>query len=233
MYSLPSPTILLESAVRWQQVYSWAKKEGRCQEFQKDEEIPSKIGWLYGVHHGTVRITGRSIQSPAQLSNNSIDSNSSSFLGFAVKNQPFEITRERNTVLQAVAHVSNTTVFWLRWDDLDLFPGFDHDILHAFRHQNQRKTMLMNNLSQNHATDRLLGYISLLIEEFGQPEGECHLLPFAITHHQLANAIGATRVTVTRLLGEMKERGDIIFSHNNRIALPNPHNAFPHLRLVE
>jgi hypothetical protein len=228
MYSSHPPALQLESAVRWQQVCNWAKQEGRYQEFQKDREIPSKAGWLYGVHHGIVRITGKTI-------GNSPDA-AASCLGFATKYQPFEINRDRHTSLQAVAHVSHTSVFWLRWDDLDLFPGFDRDILYALRHQNQLKTMLMNNLSQNHATDRLFGYLSLLVEEFGEPDTDerYRRLPFLLTHHQLASAIGATRVTVTRLLGELRDRGQIKIATNNGIALPaDTHNAFPHLRLVE
>jgi Crp-like helix-turn-helix domain len=227
MYSLQSPTLLLESAVRWQQVCNWAKQEGRYQEFQKDQQIPCKVGWLYGVHHGIVRITGESIDTT--------DGNPPNCLGFAVKHQPFEITRDRHTIVHAVAHVAHTTVFWLRWDDLDIFPGFDRDILHAVRHQNQRKTMLMNNFSQNHATDRLFGYLSLLVDEFGELDADesYRRLPFLLTHHQLASAIGATRVTVTRLLGELRDQGRIKIASNNRIAIPDSHNVFPHLRLVE
>jgi Crp-like helix-turn-helix domain len=228
MYSLHSPLYLHESAVRWQQVCDWAKQEGRYQEFQKDEEIPSKNGWFHGIQRGIVRLNGRSI--------NSIDSTAKqqvNFLGLVVKHQPFEVTRDRHTTMQAVAHVANTGVFWLRWDDLDMFPGFDRDVLNAFRYQNQRKTMLMNTLSQNHATDRLLGYLSLLMEEFGEVDGQSQQLPFVLTHHQLANAIGATRVTVTRLLGELRDRGAIKFSQGNRIVIPQTHASLPHLRLVE
>ena len=47
--------------------------------------------------------------------------------------------------------------------------------------------------------------LTLLIEEFGEPCTEGYFLPFPLTHAQIASAIGTTRVTVTRLMKELRE----------------------------
>lgn len=55
--------------------------------------------------------------------------------------------------------------------------------------------------------DRLRQFLMLLAKDFGQVEPQGIRIPLKLTHHQLATAIGTTRVTVTRLLKEFKEEG--------------------------
>ncbi|RZM74752.1 Crp/Fnr family transcriptional regulator [Leptolyngbya iicbica LK] len=55
--------------------------------------------------------------------------------------------------------------------------------------------------------DRLRQLLLLIAHEFGQVEPGGVRIPVRLTHHQLATAIGTTRVTVTRLLKEFKAEG--------------------------
>jgi CRP-like cAMP-binding protein len=55
--------------------------------------------------------------------------------------------------------------------------------------------------------DRLRQLLLLIAQDFGQVETCGVRIPVRLTHHQLATAIGTTRVTVTRLLKEFKEEG--------------------------
>jgi CRP-like cAMP-binding protein len=61
-----------------------------------------------------------------------------------------------------------------------------------------------------HIEQRLLGILSLLAGQFGRPAGEGMLIEVLITQAQLASAVGATRTTVTRLLGQLRRRGLLI-----------------------
>jgi CRP-like cAMP-binding protein len=45
-------------------------------------------------------------------------------------------------------------------------------------------------------------------------------LPFPLTHAQIGSAIGSTRVTVTRLMGKLRQRGLIGIQGDNLIFLP-------------
>lgn len=54
---------------------------------------------------------------------------------------------------------------------------------------------------------RLLGILTLLAEQFGRPAARGTLVDVRVTHAQLASAVGATRTTVTRLLGQLRRQG--------------------------
>ena len=47
-----------------------------------------------------------------------------------------------------------------------------------------------------------------------------YCLPFPLTHAQIGSAIGSTRVTVTRLMGKLRQRGLILTQGDNLICLP-------------
>ncbi len=55
--------------------------------------------------------------------------------------------------------------------------------------------------------DRLRQLLLLIAQEFGHVEPCGVRVPVRLTHHQLATAIGTTRVTVTRLLKDFKNEG--------------------------
>lgn len=58
-----------------------------------------------------------------------------------------------------------------------------------------------------HLGERLKGIIELLARQFGRPHVHGILIDFRVTHAQLAQAIGATRSTVTRLLAGLRRSG--------------------------
>ena len=55
--------------------------------------------------------------------------------------------------------------------------------------------------------DRLRHLLILIAKEFGQVEPDGVHIMLRLTHHQLATAIGTTRVTVTRLLKDFRDEG--------------------------
>ncbi|GBE74280.1 Crp/Fnr family transcriptional regulator [Microcystis aeruginosa] len=55
--------------------------------------------------------------------------------------------------------------------------------------------------------ERLQQLLQLLKREMGEPIAQGSRLKIRLTHQNLANAIGTTRVTVTRLLGEFQRQG--------------------------
>mgnify|MGYP005837178615 CR=1 FL=1 len=142
------------------------------------------------------------------------------FLGFIGAGQPFEIVAQLPYTLSAYSHVDQTAVIWMYWQDLDNWPHFRWEVLNAFRYQHQRKLLWLSTLGQRRTIDRLLGFLRLLIEEFGEPCQEGYRLPFPLTHAQIGSAIGSTRVTVTRLMGKLRQRGLIRTQGDNLIYMP-------------
>jgi len=68
--------------------------------------------------------------------------------------------------------------------------------------------------------DRLRQLLLLLQMEVGQPVTGGTRLSVRLTHQHLASAIGTTRVTVTRLLGQLREEGRLLIDESRHIILP-------------
>lgn len=209
--------------ITWQRILDWAQEHYRYRTFSKDERIPARPGLLYLVQRGAIRLVGTAQvnvsfnKSLPQLSNQ-VDEEA--FLGFIGAGQPFEIVAQSPFTLSAYSHVDQTAVVWMYWHDLDNWPHFRREVLDAFRYQHQRKLLWLSTLGQRRTIDRLLGFLTLLIEEFGEPCSNGYCLPFPLTHAQIGSAIGSTRVTVTRLMGKLRQRGLIYNRDDNYICLP-------------
>jgi CRP-like cAMP-binding protein len=92
------------------------------------------------------------------------------------------------------------------WADAARQPGFTERLRERLRCAEAWAAMQ----ALPHIEQRLLGILSLLAEQFGRPNGEETLIEVLITQAQLASAVGATRTTVTRLLGHLRRRGLLI-----------------------
>jgi len=230
---LPTQTDNARPFLTWQRITDWAQEHYRARTFSKDEKIPTRPGLLYLVERGAVRLVGASQSSelsateteePAAEADASgslgLGSTEEAFLGFVGAGQPFEIVAQSPFNLQSYAHVDQTTVIWLYWQDLDTWPHFRREVLDAFRYQHQRKLLWLSTLGQRRTIDRLLGFITLLIEEFGEPCEVGYYLPWTLTHAQIGSAIGSTRVTVTRLMGKLRQRQLIHIHRDGLIAIP-------------
>ena len=214
----------------WQRILDWAQEHYRVRTFAKDERIPARPRLLYLVQKGAVRLVGTAqVSATSQLASRRINRTpEEAFLGFVGAGQPFEIVAQSPFTLQAYAHTESTTVIWMYWHDLDNWPHFRREVLDAFRYQHQRKLLWLSALGQRRTIDRLLGFLTLLVEEYGEPSVSDedpevlrgYALPFTLTHAQIGSAIGSTRVTVTRLMGKLRQRGLLITQEDNLICLP-------------
>jgi CRP-like cAMP-binding protein len=222
MYSVPSTTSEASRPfLTWQRIIDWSQEHYRVRTFAKDEKIPARPGLLYLVQRGAVRLVGsaqvNAVGNSARTANITPEE---AFLGFVGAGQPFEIVAQSPFTLQSYAHVDQTSVLWMYWHDLDNWPHFRREVLDAFRYQHQRKLLWLSTLGQRRTIDRLLGFLTLLIEEFGEPSENGYYLPFPLTHAQIGSAIGSTRVTVTRLMGKLRQKGMIYTQGDNLICIP-------------
>lgn len=209
----------------WQRISDWANEHYRCRDFGKDEKIPTRPGLLYLVQRGAVRLVGNAqvsanVQQKSSAARVPLVAAEEAFLGFVGAGQPFEIVAQPPFTLQSFAHVDQTTIIWLYWNDLDIWPHFRREVLDAFRQQHQRKLLWLSTLGQRRTIDRLLGFLTLLIDEYGETCESGDYLPFPLTHAQIGSAIGSTRVTVTRLMGKLRQRGLIQNYGENLICIP-------------
>lgn len=225
MYVSHQTSELSRPFLTWQRILDWANAHYRDRTFNKDERIPARPGLLYLVQKGAIRLVGTAqvsaeVDSQQQDFSSPPQINEETFLGFIGSGQPFEIVAQSPFTLQAYAHVDQTSVVWMYWHDLDNWPHFRREILDAFRQQHQRKLLWLSTLGQRRTIDRLLGFLTLLIEEYGELRDNGYCLPYPLTHAQIGSAIGSTRVTVTRLMGKLKQKGLITIERDNLICLP-------------
>jgi CRP-like cAMP-binding protein len=223
MHSPSSTSEASRPFLTWQRIIDWAQEHYRYRTFSKDERIPARSGLLYLVQRGAIRLVGTAQLSASTtngVSQLSHPTTEEAFLGFVGAGQPFEIVAQSPFTLQAYSHVDQTSVLWMYWHDLDNWPHFRREVLDAFRYQHQRKLLWLSTLGQRRTIDRLLGFLTLLIEEFGEPFQNGYCLPFPLTHAQIGSAIGSTRVTVTRLMGKLRQRGLIATQGDNLIYIP-------------
>jgi CRP-like cAMP-binding protein len=69
----------------------------------------------------------------------------------------------------------------------------------------QQAEILITLLNKNQIEERLLRFLAFLAREFGKESPEGIRVDIRLTHQQIANIVGTTRTTVTRLLGGLKK----------------------------
>ena len=209
----------------WQDVIDWAQTHYRDRIFGKDEPIPARPQLIYLVNQGAVRLVSKNNTSESKPDSAikseklELDQFEESFLGFVGAEKPFEIVAQSSFSIRAYAHVDQTHVAWLYWQDLDNWPNLRQRLYEDFRYQHQRKLLWLSALGQRKTIDRLTGFLTLLVEEYGINQGINCCLPYSLTHAQIGSAIGSTRVTVTRLMGKLRRQGVISVQDDNSICI--------------
>jgi CRP-like cAMP-binding protein len=104
--------------------------------------------------------------------------------------------------LQLVAHTDSAVTF-RSWAEAARSPDFNERLRSRLQHLEAWAAMQ----ARPHLDQRIMGLLSLLADQFGQPHEQGTLINTRITHVQLASAVGTTRSTITRTLGDLKARG--------------------------
>ncbi|WP_204106766.1 MULTISPECIES: Crp/Fnr family transcriptional regulator [Spirulina sp. CCY15215] len=216
IYHLRKNTLI--SFLKWPEIITWGQNHYRDRTFNQNERIPIRAGLLYLVQSGAVSLMGNA---RANILSQKIspEETKETFLGLMGTGYPFEVTENTHFKLRALARVDSTSVIWLYWHDLDNWPNFRLEVSDFFRYQHQRQLLWLTVLGQRQAIDRLWGFLTLLIEEYGKTVDKRVCFPYPLTHSQISNAIGSTRVTVTRLMGKLRQQGLISVDADSTICL--------------
>ena len=81
--------------------------------------------------------------------------------------------------------------------------------------------MMIETLAHRDMGSRLVSFLLILCRDFGIPSGQGITVDLKLSHQAIAEAIGSTRVTVTRLLGELREN-NLISIEKKKITVHNP-----------
>ena len=72
--------------------------------------------------------------------------------------------------------------------------------------------MMIETLAHRDMGSRLASFLLILCRDFGIPNGNGITIDLKLSHQAIAEAIGSTRVTVTRLLGDLRDEENQVIS---------------------
>jgi CRP/FNR family transcriptional regulator, global nitrogen regulator len=81
--------------------------------------------------------------------------------------------------------------------------------------------MMIETLAHRDMGSRLVSFLLILCRDFGVPGQDGVTIDLKLSHQAIAEAIGSTRVTVTRLLGDLRDQ-KMISIHKKKITVHNP-----------
>jgi CRP/FNR family transcriptional regulator len=96
------------------------------------------------------------------------------------------------------------------------------EVISNFARRLTESQVLIEDLMNNSVNLRLYRTLLELAKEFGKPEGSGSVIDLPLTHQRLADMIGSNRVTVTRKLHDLQERGVIETRRGATIVLKKP-----------
>ena len=100
-----------------------------------------------------------------------------------------------------------------------LVPFNDINIAEVRSRQMQQMEVLLNILHCRRIHCRMLMLLTWLAEKYGQVCDRGCILDLRLTHQAIAEMIGSTRVTVTRLLNDFESQGILVKLKNQKILL--------------
>ncbi len=125
---------------------------------------------------------------------------------------------------RALSKIEPYQIESLSRSEVSILPAnFIHQTSHAILEQIQLAQELLCIIRRERVHISLLELLIWLAKRFGQEIEEGHLLDLPMTHQELAEVIGTTRVTITRLFKQFEDEG-IIKRHRRQLILCYPVN---------
>jgi CRP-like cAMP-binding protein len=93
--------------------------------------------------------------------------------------------------------------------------------------RNEEFIKIVHNRNIQLSIVRLLNWLA---NRFGKVVAEGHLIDLLLTHQEIAEILGTTRVTITRIMGPLMERG-IIQRHQRRFIISLDRDPFWHYEI--
>ncbi len=110
-----------------------------------------------------------------------------------------------NCHIQIVAH-TDALVSIQDWETARHQPDFPEKLRVRLQHMEGWAAMQ----ARPYLDQRILGILGLLASQFGRPCDQGVVIDVRVTHAQLASAVGATRTSITRVLGELRTMNKLL-----------------------
>ena len=140
-------------------------------------------------------------------------------LGLAGPSMPFGLPLTLIYPYQATA-LSDVDLRCLTIAEIEQSPTLAREVFHQLSRRLRQTEAMLAMVGCRRVEERLRQLLLLLQMEIGQPVAQGTRLSIRLTHQHLASAIGTTRVTVTRLLGQLRDEGRLLIDESRHIILP-------------
>ncbi|MGG6270570.1 Crp/Fnr family transcriptional regulator [Leptolyngbya sp. AN03gr2] len=196
LIELPDSRQLLEQLYR----------ERTLQPFRSGQTIPLRPDELWIVCRGVVVL------------NTLHPTGDEALLGVATPSMPFGLPLTWITPYSAIA-LTDVDLLPLALAEIERSPALCQGLFRHLSRRLQQAEAFLALSGCRRVEERLKQLLILLQHEVGQPAQRGTRLQVRLTHQQLANAIGTTRVTVTRLIGQLKQEGWLSIDAKRHIIL--------------
>ena len=163
-----------------------------------------KSVWL--VVRGMVKLSAISVQGDELL------------LGLAGPNEPFGDPLSNVEVYEATT-LCESYLLCLTCDEIAASPHLAMALLQGMGVRYRQSEAMLGLLGLRRIEDRVRGFLELLANDYGQPCDQGLRLNIKLTHQELASALSTTRVTVTRVLGSLKDEGWLQLDGQRRLVI--------------
>jgi CRP-like cAMP-binding protein len=181
-------------------------QERRLHFYDKGEEIPLISQGVWQVNRGVVQL-------------GKFDSNGEqTLLGWVQPLNFFGLWLTNIDTYQVTA-LSNVYLKWYALSEIETSCSLSQMVLHQIVMRIRQTESLLAIAGIKRVEDRLIQLLKLLGKDLGQPVSNGTRLIVRLTHQNLADVIGTTRVTVTRILGDFQRQGLISFDGDRHIVI--------------
>ena len=127
-------------------------------------------------------------------------------LGLAGPNEPFGEPFSTVEAYEAVA-LSDCDLLCLTPAELEQSPQICIAMMDAIAVRNRQAEVMLALLGLRRVEERVRGFLEMLAQDYGQPCDDGLRLNLRLTHQEMASALSTTRVTVTRVIGLLRDEG--------------------------
>jgi CRP-like cAMP-binding protein len=169
-------------------------QERTLQHFEAGQRIPLREPELWVVARGLVTLT------------TSYASGDEGLLGLLGPLMPFGLPLSWVAPYDATA-LTAVDLLRLSMVEIERSPELAWQLFSTLIQRHRQAEALLALMGQRRVEDRLKEFLKLLGQEFGERTPTGVRLTVRLTHQHIANALGTTRVTVTRMLGLLRQAG--------------------------
>ena len=141
-------------------------------------------------------------------------------LGLAGPSEPFGDPLSGVEAFEART-LCDTDLLCLTLQEIQADPALSAAMLHAVAQRYRQSQALLALMALRRVDERVRGFLELIASDYGQPCEQGLRLNLRLTHHEVASALGTTRVTVTRVIGNLRDQGWLQTDAQRRLVISN------------